>query len=242
MMETSRGSELRVWCQNVGLLKQGQQFADAYARGGPLSVRKARTFVANYFAGAKIDSKDFSKVATSPVVYKSGGSEEEWKRVKKEHPKWWEDQGLTTAGLEFSKLVDAQRNAFVGKGRKPKIDQPEKALNLAVLAAWAFVAGVLHKNAPRLQRHFDLRNTKGRDPLNADELAKGRHGLDAQSYRGLGYRTDPQERGRFAELFFNLAEAGTGITKTSVDIAIKQFHAKQSQLALEEAKSKAGMS
>jgi hypothetical protein len=241
MIETSRGSELRVWCQSVGLLGQGEQFADAYARKGPISVRIARTFIANYFLGSKIDSKDFSKVATDPIVFKSGGSEEEWGKIKQDHPEWWKDRGLTHAGAEFSELVKAQRNAFSGKGKKPKVDQPEKALNLAVLAAWAFVAGVLHNNATRLQRHFALRNTKGRDPLNADELAKGRHSLDLQNYRGLGYRTDPQERGRFAELFFNLAETGIGITKSSVDIAIKQYHAKQSQLALEEAKSKAGM-
>jgi hypothetical protein len=242
MHETSKGSELRVWCQKVGLLEHGQQFADAYARGGPISVRIARTFITNYFLGSKIDSKEFPKVATNPIVFKSGDSAEGWEKVKRDNPEWWKDPDLQTAAVEFSELVKAQRNAFISKGKKPKIDQPEKALNLAILAAWAFVAGVLHNNSVRLERHFALKNTKGRDPLNADELAKGRHGLDPNNYRGLGYRTDPQERGRFAELFFNLAETGMGITKSSVDIAIKQYHAKEGQLALEEAKAKAGIS
>lgn len=173
MIETSRGSELRAWCQSVGLLDQGEQFADAYARRGPISVRIARTFIANYFLGSKIDSKDFHKVATDPTVFKSGGSEDEWEKVKKDHPEWWKDKGLTTAGVEFSELVRAQRNAFSGKGKKPKVDQPEKALNLAVLAAWAFVAGVLQGNAARLQRHFARRIREAAILLMLMNLQKG---------------------------------------------------------------------
>jgi hypothetical protein len=46
-------------------------------------------------------------------------------------------------------------------------------------------------------------------------------------------------QGRFAELFFIQAEDGNGITKSSIDIAIKQHHAKQGQLDVAEAKAKA---
>lgn len=180
-------------------------------------------------------------MATTPVLFKSGNSENEWQEVKTSHPDLWSNQGLAQAGAEFAALIKAQRDAF-SKKEKPKIDQPEKALNLAVIAAWAFVAGVLRNNAPRLERHFALKNKTNKDPLNADELAKGRHVLtDDPAYRGLGYRTDPQERGRFAELFFLQAENGKGITKSAIDIAIKQYHAKQGQLAVAEAKAKAGI-
>jgi hypothetical protein len=77
-----------------------------------------------------------------------------------------------------------------------------------VLSAWAYVAGVLSGNAKRLARHYALKDQTGRDPLNAAALAKGRHGTDADNYRGLGYRTDAKERRRFAKLFYLQAEKG----------------------------------
>jgi hypothetical protein len=136
--------------------------------------------------------------------------------------------------------VAAQRGAFNKNiNPKPKPDYPEKALNIAVMSAWAFVAGMLRNNPTRLRRHFNLRNSAGKDPLHASALAKGRHKTDAQNYRGLGYRTDPRERGRFVELFFLQSEDGKGITPSAIDIAIKQYHVKQGQLDVLEAKAKA---
>ena len=119
---------------------------------------------------------------------------------------------MVTAGKEFSRLMKAQRTAFAGKSPSPPVDYPEKALNAAVLSAWAYVAGTLHNNSVRLQRHFGLAETAGRDPLNAGALARGRHRTDPDNYRGLGYRTDLKERGRLVELFGLQAEEGKGIT------------------------------
>jgi hypothetical protein len=76
--------------------------------------------------------------------------------------------------------------------------------------------------------------------LNAAALAKRRHKTDLDSYRGLGYRTDPKERGRLVELFYVQAEDGKGITASSVDIAIKKYHAKQAQLEVLKAQAKDG--
>jgi hypothetical protein len=242
LRETAKGSSLRDWCQTIGLLQTGQDFADSYTRGGPISVRMATTFITNYYNGKTIDPKNFGNVATTPVVYKSGGSDEQWEKAKADHPQLWNDQGLLTVGKEFSALIGAQREAFTiakKQGRRPKPDYPEKALNLAVIAAWAYVAGILHNNQPRLKRHFALKDWTSHDPLNAGQLAGGRHWSDPQNYRGLGYRTDPQERGRFVELFFIQAEDGKGITKSSIDIAIKKYHAKQGQLEVKEAEEKA---
>jgi hypothetical protein len=242
LRETAKGSALRDWCQTVGLLEKGQDFADSYARGGPISVRMATTFITNYFNGNAIDSRSFGSVATAPVVYKSGGSDEGWEKAKAEHPHLWTDQGLSTAAKEFSALVEAQREAFGNtkkQGKRSKPDYPEKALNLAVLAAWAYIAGVLQSNQQRLKRHFALKESTSHDPLNAALLAGGRHWTDPPNYRGLGYRTDPQERGRFVELFFLQAEDGKGITKSTVDIAIKKYQAKQGQLEVKEAEAKA---
>lgn len=242
LRETAKGSQLRDWCQAAGLLEKGQDFADSYTRGGPISVRMATTFITNYFNGKAVDAKTFATVETAPVVYKSGGSDELWEKTKVEHPQLWSDHGLLVAAKEFSALIEAQRKAFSNSrksGQRAKPDFPEKALNLAVMAAWAYVAGILHNNAQRLKRHFALKDWKSHDPLNAAQLATGKHWTDPTNYRGLGYRTDPQERGRFVELFFIQAEDGKGITKSSIDIAIKQYHAKQGQLEVAEAKAKA---
>jgi hypothetical protein len=110
---------------------------------------------------------------------------------------------------------------------------------MAILSAWAYVAGMLRKNPARLKRHYDLALTTGKDPLNAAALAAGRHKTDPQNYRGLGYRMDAKERGRFVELFFLQAENGKGITPSSVDIAIQAYHVKMATLALEATKEKA---
>lgn len=163
----------------------------------------------------------------------------DWERLKADNPKLWSNPNLLDAAKEFAALVKAQREAFnVAPMKKPKPDYPEKALNFAVMSAWAYVAGMLHSNPTRLKRHFDLRKKNGNDPLNAAALAKGRHKTDADNYRGLGYRTDPRERGRFVELFYLQAEDGNRVTPSSIDIAIKKFHAKQAQLEVIKAKAK----
>jgi hypothetical protein len=240
LQETFQGPELRNWCQSVELLEPCQDFADSYERGGALSVKMARTFITNYFNGTKIDPKTFELVDTTPVICPTGGPDPEWEALKANNPQLWIDAGLQAAGKEFSALVKAQRDAFkISKGTKPKPDFPEKTFNIAVMSAWAYVAGILHNNPTRLKRHFGLRHSTGKDPLNAAALANGRHKTDATNYRGLGYRTDPRERGRFVELFYLQAEDGKSITPSAVDIAIKQYHVKQAQLEVIKAKAKA---
>jgi hypothetical protein len=240
LQETFQGPGLRDWCQSAGLLESGQDFADSYERGGPISVKMARTFITNYFKGMSVDPKKFDLTDTSPVVCLTGGPNQEWDKLKADHPKLWSDPELLKAAKEFAALIKAQREAFKNmKKKKPKPDFPEKALNVAVMAAWAYVAGMLHDNAPRLNRHFSLRNSTGKDPLNAAALAQGKHKSDEPNYRGLGYRTDPRERGRFVELFFLQAEDGQGITPSAIDIAIKKYHVKKGQLEVIKAQAKA---
>jgi hypothetical protein len=237
LQETFQGPDLRDWCQSAGLLKAGEDFADSYERGGPISVKMARTFITNYFSGTKIDSKQFEMTDTTPAICPTGGPDQEWEKLKTDEPKLWTNPDLLHAGKEFAALIKAQRDAFCNK--KPKPDYPEKALNAAIMSAWAYIAGILRANPVRLKRHFDLKVSVGKDPLNAVALAHGRHKSDAPNYRGLGYRTDPRERGRFVELFYLQAEDGKGITASSIDIAIKQYHVKQAQLEVNKAKAKA---
>jgi hypothetical protein len=236
MHETVMGPELRDWCQSVGLLEKGQDFADRRVRGGPMSVQLARTFILNYFAGTEVDGKKFDSTETTPELCATGSRDADWEKLRAAKPKLWKDAGLKKAGKAFADLVAAQRAAFI-KGKSGSPDFPEKAMNPAVLASWAFVAGIFHNNDIRLKRHFDLATTSGHDPLNATALAKGRHKTDPENYRGLGYRTDAKERGRLTELFFLQTEKGDGIAKGNIEVAIAKFHAKQA--ALEVAKLKA---
>ena len=59
LQETFQGPELRDWCQAVGLLQGEEDFADSYEKGGPISVKMARTFITNYFKGTTVDAKQF---------------------------------------------------------------------------------------------------------------------------------------------------------------------------------------
>ncbi|WP_155635117.1 hypothetical protein [Burkholderia cepacia] len=243
MQETLSGPELRNWCQEVGLLEQGKDFADKRGRASPITVRAARTFIVNYFRGRQVAADKFDQSETTPLICKSGTADTDWQALKADHPQLWKDAGLRVAGENFAKLIASQRAAFssTSKGKKTKatnIDFAEKAMNYAVLSAWAFTAGVLAQNEIRLNRHYSLKDQTGKDPLNALVLAKGRHKTDPENYRGLGYRTDNKERGRLAEVFFLQAEKGEGITSSLVDIAIKKYHAKEAHLEVVRAEQK----
>jgi hypothetical protein len=239
LQETSKGPELRNWCQAVGLLDGKQDFADSFQRGGPISVRFARTFITNYFEGMTVDPQKFALTETTPVLCPSGRQDEKWEQLKATKPNLWNDAGLINAAREYAALVTAQREAFKDSKKIVKPDFPVKALNMAIMSAWAYVSGMLRKNQTRLRRHFDLRQAKGRDPLNADALAKGHHKSDSDNYRGLGYRTDAKERGRFVELFYLQGEHGGGVTPSAIDIAIQEYHIKQARVEVEKTKEKA---
>jgi hypothetical protein len=193
----------------------------------------------SYYNGTTLTSDKFDDVDTIPPLSVTGQQDPAWEQLKQERPQLWEDEALKRAGVEFARLMAAQRAFYKGKKPKPPIDYPEKANHLALVGAWAYVAGVLRSNEVRLARHYALADKVGGDPLNASALAKGRHKTDVPNYRGMGSRSDLKERGRFAELFFLQAEDGSGITSNKVDVAIKKYHAKQAQLEVRQAQAKA---
>lgn len=237
MHETVAGPQLRDWCQSIGLLDPGEDFADRKSRGA-VTVQTARTFIVSYYAGTKVPSDEFHSKETLPPITVTGQHDTLWDAVKAAESHLWTDAELKRAGQEFARLVAAQRKAFESKKPKPPVDYPEKASNMALLSAWAFVAGVLRSNAVRLQRHYAIADANGHDPLNVSELVRGRHKTDTDQYRGLGYRTDAKERGRFAELFFLQAVDGSGITRGNINVAIMKYHAKQAQLEVEKEMAK----
>lgn len=243
MYETLAGSELRDWCQRAGLLDKGEDFSDKRKRGNSITVGFARNFIINYYKGAEIDPKEFDRVDTTPVAVPTGQREPaEWGEVKIKHPDLWTDPNLLQAGQEYAALIDAQEKAFTdaksGNAKSGFTDSFDKASNLAIVTAWAFVAGLLQKNPERLTRHYNLKNSGSGDPLKAAALAKGKHATDTDTYRGLGYRTDAKERGRFVELFWLQAEKDSGISPKLVDAAIGAYHAKDALIEAENLKKK----
>ncbi|TAL62227.1 MAG: hypothetical protein EPN85_03225 [Bacteroidetes bacterium] len=238
MFETSKGPELRTWSQAVGLLDKGEDFSDKKQRGSQISVRGARTFILNYYEGKNIEDKLFDKKDTTPVLARTGMIDESWEKLRSNKDVWI-DKELVEAGKQFSKLHKAQKDYFK-KNKKEQVEFSEKAISYSVLASWAYVSGVLHNNKVRLSRHFQLADIKNTDPLSTTLLAKARHKTDAENYRGLGTRTEPKDRGRLTELFFLHAEKGGGFNKPMVDLAIKKYHAKQSNLEVLEAEKKLG--
>lgn len=236
MQETQAGPELRDWCQRCEFLQENQDFADKRRPGAAITVRAARAFIANYYKGTQVKWTDFDKTNTTPTTIKTGQPDLEWEKIRAQKPSIWKDEKLRTAGKEFSGLILAQKKAFAN--RNANSDFENKAANSAIMSAWAFVAGMLHDNPQRLKRHFSLKEAKGKDPLNAAALAKGRHKTDPENYRGLGYRTDPKERGRFVELFYLQTDKGDGINNALIDLAIKKYHAKLAVLEVAAAESK----
>lgn len=230
LQETFVGPQLREWCHKVGLLPLGKDFADHYKRGGLISVRMAKTFITNYVAGKNVPLDRFATTNTTPVICPTGEHDAEWEELKANTQGLWTDSKLQEAAREFALLAAAQQAYFKRNKQRAKADYPQKAYNMAVFSAWPYVAGLLYANETRLKRHFALRNSTGKDPLNAAALSDGRHKTDPDNYRGLGYRTDPRERGRFVELFNIQAEDGKGITPKAIRIAISDYHAKQAHL------------
>ncbi len=236
MFETSKGPELRNWCQKVGLLDIQQDFSDKKQRGSQLSVRGARTFIMNFYRGKEIDDKMFDELDTTPIMAKTGVIDEDWEKLRSQK-EIWNDKELDEAGKQFTKLHCAQKEFFKNK-KNVQFEFSEKTISYSVIAAWAYVAGILHKNKVRLKRHYDLSLIKSVDPLSANLLAKARHKTDPENFRGLGTRMEPKDRGRLTELFFLQAEKGGGFNKQMTELAIKKYHAKQSNLEVEEAEKK----
>lgn len=235
MFETAKGPELRDWCQEVGLLKPNEDFSDRKQRGSQLTVRGARTFIFNFFKGKEIDSAKFNDVDTTPHLAKTGDIDEEWQALR-DNPNIWIDAGLIEAGKKLAELHNAQQTYFKTKPKEWEFS--DKAISYSILAAWAYITGVLQSNRVRLDRHFNLSNHKGSDPLSSTLLGKAKHKSDPENYRGLGTRTDVKDRGRLAELFFLQGEKGGGFTKQMIETAMKLYHAKQSNLEAEEARKK----
>lgn len=226
MREQLLGSELRDWCQNVGLLDKGCDFADKKSPDEP-TVRVARTLLVNFHEGLNSKLEDLNQ----PIVCKSGGTDESYLEVRKHID--WADEKLIAMGKEFARLHLSQRNSVSNRQEDKNAEFARKAISLAVVAGWAFAAGLFQASPEYLKHHYSLPDSVSghSDPLNAKALSQARYKLtDSDTYRGLGARISPGELGRMLEVFIvHATKALTKkITKDLANAAIQSYEAKKS--------------
>ncbi len=228
MREQLIGSELRDWCQSVGLLDTGQDFADRKSPDSP-TVRIARTLIVNYFKGRSAKITDFHQ----PVLCKSGGMDDEYLNCRATVE--WNAPELIDMGRQFARLHKAQREIVAKRNEDNNAEFARKALSLTVVASWAYAAGLFQAEPDYLKHLYSLPDSvaNNEDPLNAKALSQARlKGVDPDTYRGLGARTGPAELGRMLEVFIVMAEKAKQkrITKDLANAAIKSYQAKRAQM------------
>jgi hypothetical protein len=215
--ETMFGDVLRKWCQQVGFLNENEDFPDVGSRSEKITVKKARSFVVNFYLGQKrgreLKSSELDRNVYEPYLAETGirikegeriAIDDDYDRVMSTNNILLDDE-LLTAGKRFLALHNAQYRAVTDtKTRiKNKKGYRNKAFVESVLCGWSYIAGLLQSHPHRLENHYRIPKTssKVRDPLNAEEMSKYKHEKDEPTYRGLGTRSAPRDRQRVAQLF-----------------------------------------
>lgn len=225
MREQLLGSELRDWCQKVGLLGKGHDFADRRSPDVP-TVRIARTLLVNFHLGREVGRiEDFHQ----PVLCKSGGIDEAYMKVRAKVD--WGDSNLLEMGRQFARLHGLQSETVLNREENANAEFARKALSFSIVAGWAYAAGLFQGSSGYLSNLYAIPDNvvSPDDPLNAKALSTARlKGTDPDTYRGLGTRSSPRELGRTLELFLVLAAKGKKrITKEIANAAIQSYEAKR---------------
>lgn len=236
MKEQLLGSELREYCQSVGLLISNQDFSDRRDIIIP-TVRIARTLIVNYWKGKNSNTTDFHM----PIVCKSGGMDNDYLEARRNIN--WQDPDLLEVGKNFAKLNQTQRKKVNERKTDTYGEFARKALSLAVVASWSYAAGYYTRNKDNQKILFGLTENLGlnEDPLNAKALSEARlKGIDPDTYRGLGTRISGDELGRMLEVFFVLAEKATEkkISSKLAIAAIQSYEAKKYKNVADKSLSK----
>ncbi len=235
MQEQMIGPELRSWCQNVGLLPPDIDFADKRSPDIP-TVRIARTLIVNYIKGINAKDTDFHQ----PVLCKSGGVDEDYEDARKSVN--WSDASLIKMGKQFARLHKVQSERINNRDFDKNAEFARKAFSYSVVAGWAYAAGLFHHNTEYLNDLYSIVDLvqEPDDPLNAKALSEARlKGVDPDTYRGLGTRSNSREYGRVLELFIVLATKASKklITKKLAHASIQSYEAKK---AVHEAEKSLG--
>ncbi len=235
--ETMFGDVLRKWCQKVGFLGDGEDFPDVGSRSEKITVKKARSFVINFYLGQergqKLKTTELDQKVYEPYLAETGIKagigitvDPTYSKTMNEHS-ILSDEALLTAGKRFLALHNAQYKAVTDpktsvKNRK---SYRNKAFVESVLCGWSYVAGLLQSHPERLSNHYRIPKTSGKipDPLNAEEMSKYKHDKDDPTYRGLGTRSASIDRQRVAQLFLAKSlEEGVLIDQKFMDRAVSQ--------------------
>lgn len=233
MREQLLGSELRDWCQKVGLLGKGKDFADRRKPDIP-TVRIARTLIVNYYKGMKAKDDELHQ----PIICKSGGLDEDYIGIRPDIK--WDDTNLNKMGSEYAKLHNTQRTRVLSRDKDRVAEFARKALSLSVVASWGYAAGYFQRKKDFIGNLYSLPDLvrEPDDPLNAKALSQARlKGTDPDTYRGLGTRSSSTELGRMLEVFIVLASKAQNktITKKLANAAIQSYEAKKAQHAANQA-------
>lgn len=236
MKEQLIGSELRDFCQAVGLLNEGEDFADKKDPNLP-TVRIARTFLVNFYKGKSAGAEQFHM----PVLCKSGGVDDDYQTLRATIN--WKDPALINAGKQFAKLHKIQKEKVQSRSRDKNNEFARKAFSLAVVASWSYAIGYFANEKTKQAIIFNLCENLGKDddPLNAKALSEARlHGIDPDTYRGLGARNSSDELGRMLEVFFVLVEHGKDkkLSTKLANAAIQSFEAKKATYNAQKMKAK----
>lgn len=236
MREQMIGSELRSWCQNVGLLPFGTDFADKRSPDIP-TVRIARTLIVNFYKGVNAVDTDFHQ----PVLCKSGGIDEDYEDARKVVD--WSDVSLIEMGKQFARFHKVQSERVKNRDFDNYAEFARKTFSYSIVAGWAYASGIFQHNSEHKDILYSIPDfvQEPDDPLNAKALSEARlKGVDPDTYRGLGTRSNSREFGRVLELFIVLATKASKklITKKLANAAIQSYEAKRSVHEAEKALGK----
>ena len=144
--ETVFGDALRKWCQAVGFLADGEDFPDVGARSERITVKRARSFITNYYLGstrgAELKTDELDRTVYEPYLVKSGVLiDSEYEEIMHE-VNILEDDSLLRAGKEFLALHKVQYQAVISE--KTSVPNRKayrsKAFVESVLCAWSYVS------------------------------------------------------------------------------------------------------
>jgi len=218
--ETVFGDKLRKWCQRVGFLDQqwfqeigssdtDEDFPDAGSRAEKITVKRARSFIVNFYLGKEkgeqVLSEELDHNVYDPYLAKTGVTvDPKYAEIMRQN-NILSDAALIRAGKRFAALYKAQYRAVIDE--KSKVDNRKwyrnKALIESVVCGWSYVAGLLQLHPERLENHYRIPKVTSQvpDPLNAEAMSKFKHDRDEATYRGLGTRSSSKDRRRIAQLF-----------------------------------------
>lgn len=241
---------LREFAWGVGLLEPGKDFSERKStEEDDIPVRTARTFIINFYDG-KNYSGDFDNEPIIPALCTPNVNDEgsvkyrkiynQIKERKLEHFK--EQPDLFEAGINFVRLHKKQFQTIDSQKLKGKKEYRSKAITPSFISAWAFAAGVLQGNKNRLEKLYKLPEKSGTlDPLNVEVIRNTKlEDYDSPTYRGLGTRSSPSERGRVLKLFllYSLAKKEK-IDKELIIAAIQKYHADDTETRSKQSIKKA---